>query len=79
MDSSTTILALATWTRERFLDDVAATDMASAPAAVPDGRGHFWTRTCHGVLLHLFEEICQHLGHAEITRDVLTAHRDARS
>ena len=71
------ILALATWTRARFLDDVAATDMTSAPAAVPGGRNHFWARTCHGVLLHLFEEICQHLGHAEITRDVLTAQRDA--
>ena len=27
--------------------------------------------TCEGVLLHVFEELCQHLGHLEITRDVL--------
>ncbi|WP_010525234.1 DUF664 domain-containing protein [Nesterenkonia sp. F] len=64
-------LALASHTRADFLDDVAATDLDAAPAAVPAGRDHPWTASCRGVLLHVFEEVCQHLGHAEITRDVV--------
>ncbi|MDS2171187.1 DUF664 domain-containing protein [Nesterenkonia sp. CL21] len=68
-------LELAARAREAFLDDIAATDWSAAPAALPAGRDEQWTVTCHGVLLHVFEEICQHLGHAEITRDVVTARR----
>ncbi|GAA3279571.1 DUF664 domain-containing protein [Nesterenkonia halobia] len=64
-------LALASRTRADFRDDVASTDPDAAPAAVPAGREHLWTGSCRGVLLHVFEEICQHLGHAEITRDML--------
>ncbi|GAB3187653.1 mycothiol transferase [Nesterenkonia suensis] len=70
------VLESAARTRRGFLDDVAATVPYASPAAVPPGRGHFWTGSCHGVLLHVLEEISQHLGHAEITRDVLSDLRD---
>ena len=67
------VLEIAAHTRRGFLHDVALTDPAAAPAAVPPGREHLWTGSCHGVLLHVFEEISQHLEHAEVTRDVLSA------
>jgi hypothetical protein len=73
---------LARTTRSAFEDDVRQTVLDSAPVAVPPSREEFWTATCRGVLLHVFEELCQHLGHAEITRDLLTARqmpRPARS
>lgn len=65
------LLHMAAQTRENFLADVAVTDHAAAPAALPEGRHHFWTASCRGVLMHIFEEISQHLGHAEITRDLV--------
>lgn len=64
-------VSLAAHTRAAFLADVAATDVDSAPAAVPQGREHFWTVSTRGVLLHVLEELAQHLGQAEITRDAL--------
>lgn len=67
------VLDLAARTRTAFLDDVRRTDLSAAPAAPPPGRDEFWTASCEGVLLHVLEEICQHLGHAEITRDVVLA------
>ncbi len=66
-------LELAARTRAAFVEDIQQTDLAAAPAAVPAGRETFWTATCHGVLLHVLEELAQHLGHAEIARDVLAA------
>lgn len=33
----------------------------------------FWADSPEGILLHVFEELCQHLGHLEITRDLVTA------
>ncbi|MGJ7442961.1 Rid family hydrolase [Aquipuribacter sp. MA13-6] len=65
-------LGLAATTREAFIDDVRATRLDAAPVAVPTGREDFWTRTCRGVLLHVLEELSQHLGQAEITRDEIT-------
>lgn len=62
---------LSATTRKLFVADVEATDLAAAPAAVPSERGTYWTHSCHGVLLHVFEELCQHLGQAQITRDLL--------
>lgn len=64
---------LARGTRSAFVRDVRATRLDQPPAAVPPGRVTFWTATCEGVLLHVFEELCQHLGQAEITRDLLLA------
>lgn len=62
---------LAHATRAAFIRDVEATEMQAAPARVPQGRAHFWTGTAEGVLFHVLEEISQHLGHAQITRDML--------
>lgn len=62
---------LAGRTRTAFVADVAATEMQMSPALIPTGREHFWTVTCEGVLLHVLEELSQHLGQAQITRDVL--------
>lgn len=71
-------LRLASSTRAAFVADVRATDLDSAPAAVPVDQQTFWTGTCRGVLLHVLEELSQHLGHAEITRDERTARERAR-
>jgi hypothetical protein len=60
---------LAAATRAAFADDVRSTDLSAAPVAVPAGRADYWTDTCRGVLLHVLQELSQHLGHAEITRD----------
>lgn len=64
-------------TRAAFLDDVAITDFNAPPIAVPVGREAFWTGSCRNVLLHVFEELTQHLGQAEVTRDLLTASQKA--
>lgn len=69
-------LALARSVRKSFVLDAAATDLKAQPLAVPEGRECFWTSTCEGVLLHVFEELCQHLGHLEITIDALRAPHD---
>lgn len=66
---------LAAETRSAFIADVAQTDPELPPANVFTNRDAFWTATCHSVLLHIFEELCQHLGHAEITRDIVAAQR----
>lgn len=57
--------------RREFTADLAATDLHAAPAFIPAGRDHYWTVTCQGVLMHVLDEMCQHLGHAEITRDLV--------
>lgn len=65
----TDALHLAATTRTAFIDDVRVTRLDTAPVAVPQDRVDFWTGTCGGVLLHVLEELSQHLGQAEITRD----------
>ena len=37
------------------------------------GEPPFWSHEPAGVLLHVFEELCQHLGHLEVTRDLNAA------
>lgn len=64
-------LELAAEARSAFLDDVERTDLSGVPKVIPPGRQVFWTVTAKTVLLHVLEEICQHLGHAEVTRDVV--------
>lgn len=60
--------------RAAFIADVEATDLDAAPAARPadEPEGHHVV-DCRAVLLHVVEELAQHLGHLEITRDVLRA------
>ncbi|PJJ43150.1 uncharacterized protein DUF664 [Glutamicibacter mysorens] len=65
-------LQLASDARKSFVNDLALTAMHDAPIAAPPGRdSEYWMATCEGVLMHVLEELCQHLGHLEITRDVL--------
>lgn len=37
------------------------------------GWNDFWANSAEGILLHVFEELCQHLGHLEITSDLITS------
>ncbi|WP_425307651.1 DUF664 domain-containing protein [Ammonicoccus fulvus] len=37
-----------------------------------EGFDDFWATSTEGILIHVFEEICQHLGHLEITRDLVS-------
>jgi hypothetical protein len=53
--------------------DVADADADAPPRTAPGGDAQPWKKTQGGVLLHLYEELAQHHGHMEITRDVLLA------
>lgn len=62
-------------TRAALREDLAGFD-PQAPTARPADAGYADTpygRTRAGVLMHVFHELAQHLGHLEITRDVLRA------
>ncbi|GAA1820723.1 mycothiol transferase [Nesterenkonia flava] len=72
-------LEIAEQTRALFLADTAVTSFDAAPVALPEDRADFWTGSCRGVLLHVLEEVSQHLGHAEITRDLLALGRDGEA
>ena len=66
--------------RTRFRDDVRAAAPTEAPANPSRSDRHDgFTRTQGGVLLHVYEELAQHLGQLEVTRDVLLATRAAGS
>lgn len=68
------ILAATARTRADFLTDAEAMgDPAQAPAHLPPGEDRPWSESRGGVILHIFEELAQHLGHLEITRDLLAA------
>ncbi len=61
--------------RERLVVDVAGLDAWEAPQSVhedPDDPVPY-SETKGAVLLHILEELFQHLGQMEITRDALTA------
>ncbi|QZY50883.1 mycothiol transferase [Leucobacter tenebrionis] len=66
-------LELASQARKAFLSDAAATELQRPPKAMPGGGDddHHWLATAEGVLLHVLEELSQHLGQLEITIDVL--------
>lgn len=65
------LLEVAAAQREAFIEDVLATDLGAPPATVPPGAHPVRTATCLAVLVHVIEELAQHLGHLEITRDLL--------
>lgn len=48
-------------------------DRTMAPAAPPTDKSRWWCSSIEGVVVHVFHEAAQHLGHAEITRDALLA------
>ena len=52
-----------------------AADTAAPPVNPPTGRDRTAYATQGAVLLHVHEELAQHLGHLEVTRDVLVATR----
>jgi len=68
-------LALLEMGRARLREDVLAADPAAAPLNPPTDRDRTAYATQGAVLLHVHEELAQHLGHLEVTRDVLLATR----
>lgn len=56
--------------REQFRQDLARMRPEMGIPGRP-GREEFWADSVEGVLLHVLEELCQHLGHLEITRDLV--------
>ena len=71
------LLRRAEHTREQFLADADATDLNAPPLAPKPIPRNWWQTTARQVLLHVFEELSQHLGQLEITRDVIGAGRSA--
>jgi Protein of unknown function (DUF664) len=63
--------------RTRFLLDLELLDSLAAPRAEAEAESKDNTlpfgRSQAGVVLHVFEELYQHLGHLEITRDLLVS------
>ncbi|GAA2739102.1 hypothetical protein GCM10009867_33850 [Pedococcus aerophilus] len=60
-------------TRVALRDWVARSHPRSAPANPTPGRQDWYATTQGGVLFHVYEELAQHRGHLELTRDVLLA------
>lgn len=58
---------------ESALVELQGVDRAAAPAVIPTDKDRWWCGTIEGVIVHVFHEAAQHLGHAEITRDALVA------
>lgn len=65
--------------RQQLQADLAALEPFSAPRGTPDpGDAQLpLARTQGGALMHIYEELAQHRGQMEITRDVLLAHQRA--
>lgn len=66
------LVARARVVREELRADLARIT-PEAPILGRRGEGRFWGGSVEGVLVHVIEELCQHLGHLEITRDIVTA------
>ena len=67
-------LALLARGRARLHEDVRVADPEAAPVNPPAGREDEYP-TQGDVLLHVYEELAQHLGQLEVTRDLLLARR----
>jgi hypothetical protein len=61
--------------RGQLADDIARLDSASVPPDVlgPEDAGRPYGASHGAVLVHILEELFQHLGQMEVTRDVLLA------
>lgn len=66
-------LALLEMGRGRLHEDALACDPAAPPVNPPADRDGTAYATQGAVLLHVYEELAQHLGQLEVTRDVLVA------
>ncbi|MGN6612282.1 MAG: mycothiol transferase [Angustibacter sp.] len=65
--------------RRQLHDDFAAAELDQPPAAPPDDLepdAAFLASTQGAVFLHVYEELAQHRGQLEVTRDVLLAHSE---
>lgn len=58
---------------ESALVELQGMDRSQAPAVIPTDKQRWWCASIEGVIVHVFHEAAQHLGHAEITRDALVA------
>lgn len=69
------LAAAAQEAKRRFRADLATADPAAPPRGTHPtaGPGDLDMTSQGHALLHVMEELCQHLGHAEITRDLLRA------
>ena len=63
------------WAQRQLQEDVTGSDPYAAPrgTVAPWAEGKPLGRTQGGALMHVYEELAQHRGHLELTRDVLTA------
>lgn len=55
------------------LEKLRDADPQDPPAAPPTDKERWWLPTIGGVMVHVYNECAQHLGHLEITRDALAA------
>jgi uncharacterized damage-inducible protein DinB len=67
------LLARLELARRQFHEDVGAADTGAPPVQVSQDDYTRGLRTQGAVLLHVYEELAQHRGQLEITRDVLRA------
>ncbi|MDO5029349.1 MAG: DUF664 domain-containing protein [Corynebacterium sp.] len=56
---------------ESALAELQGMNRSQAPAVIPTDKERWWCASIEGVIVHVFHEAAQHLGHAEITRDAL--------
>lgn len=66
------LVARARTEREELRADLARV-RPGMPVPGRPGREDFWAGSAEGILLHVLEELCQHLGHLELTRDLVRA------
>lgn len=66
-------LALLEMGRARLHEDARAADPAAPPVNPPTDRDRTAYATQGAVLVHVYEELAQHLGQLEVTRDVVLA------
>ena len=68
-----TLIAATAEGKRQFREDAATADPGAPPRGPHPGRnpGELETLTQGGVLLHVLEEVCQHLGQMELSRDTL--------
>lgn len=59
--------------RKSLRDWVARSHPHAPPANPAPGRQDWYAGTQGGVLFHVYEELAQHRGHLEVTRDILVA------
>lgn len=69
------LITAARQAKQQFRDNVSAADPGAPPRGSHPGMppGELEVLSQGHALLHVLEEVCQHLGHMELTRDILRA------